>query len=227
MGVVIRDELQRWSIPLRCFAVCIAFSIFGTILSKITGLNPGSIPMYASILTMLSGVLTLHRSLGSINALVWTLLLGASAELIGLNTGFPFGRYRYTDAWKPTIELSQFFFFPVLLPLAWFLIVGASWLTFSHLKGWMSILMTGVLATIIDFGMEEVMVRRLKYWFWLDESRLPGGAPWLNSVGWFVVSVWAATILRRRCAEKIDESTNEGPLVLSLYLCLMLALWIF
>lgn len=227
MNLVERVAGHKWSIPLRLFAGCIFFSIAGTILSKTTQLDPGPIPMYASILTMLSGVWTLHRSLGSWQALVWTLLLGASAELFGLSTGIPFGRYRYSDAWKPTIELSPFLYFPILLPFAWFLIVGASWLTFSHLRGPKSILYAGILATLIDFGMEEVMVRRLQYWHWNPETSLPGGASWLNPIGWLIVSVWAAAILRIRSADKVEESTNEGPFVLSLYLALMFTLWVF
>lgn len=221
------SQVSQWSVPLRLFAGCIGFSIFGTVVTKVAHLNPGPIPVVASLCTMFTGVWALHHSLKSIPALVWTLVLGASSELIGLQTGVPFGSYAYTSRWQPVIELAPNLYFPVQLPFAWFLIVGGAWLCFSHLRGSAGIFAAAFFATVIDFGMEEVMVRRLQYWNWKTATFLPGGAAFLNPLGWFLVSAVGASILRRYCKDTISESTNEGPLVLFLYLLLMVVLWLF
>src|SRR5690606_35994673 len=44
------------------------------------------------------------------------------AEAVGSTTGFPFGEYHYTDALQPQIAGL-----PLLVPLAWFMMLPPSW----------------------------------------------------------------------------------------------------
>src|SRR5690606_38376651 len=47
-------------------------------------------------------------------------------EAVGTATGFPFGAYTYTDKLQPQIAHV-----PLLIPLAWFMMLPASWLMAS------------------------------------------------------------------------------------------------
>ena len=132
-------------------------------------------------------------------ALGVVLVLGTVAEVAGVLTGFPFGRYAYTTRWWPVVSLPDGHWFPLQVPFAWFLVVGASLLAVSRLgqgrlgKG--SVLLTGALAATIDLIMEPVMTGPLGYWRWLDAGPLPGGAPIANFLGWFATAAVAALAL--------------------------------
>ena len=106
--------------------------------------------------------------------------------------------------------------FPLLLPLAWLLVAGGSYLVAR--RAWLG----AILATAADFVMEPVMVQRLGYWRWLEPGPLPGGAPWLNPIGWFVCTWVAGLILSRR--ER--KSTLDAPVVLGGFLLLVAGLGI-
>lgn len=222
--------LKNCSVSFRFYAGMVLFSLVGTIASKTFHVSPGQIPVYASILTMCAGVLTLFKGIGSLRALIFTLCIGASSEILGLYTGYPFGRYEYTDRWLPLVILPKDIYFPILLPFAWFLIVGASWLSFSNVAGWKRMLSAAGLATFIDFLMEAVMVNKLRYWEWKRHSIYPGGADWMNPFGWFLVSLAACQALNFYSKPQTNNDSteiNEGRWVVGLYCVLMATLWLF
>lgn len=136
--------------------------------------------------------------------LLIVLLLGASVEWIGVETGFPFGRYAYTERWWPTIPMPSGGRFPLLVPFAWFLMAGASYLAVSR-KNRVSVLVGGFLAALLDLAMEPVMVGPLGYWRWLDGGPLPGGVPIANFLGWFVTSCLAGLALHSAGAWKVED----------------------
>lgn len=188
----------------KAFLGLVAFSILGTAITKATGLDPGPIRPVASLLTILLGFYALAR-LAKWPHVVAVLGIGAAAELIGLYTGYPFGRYEYTSAWWPTLQLSGGHRFPLLLPFAWFLVAGGCALALRPL-GKPAIILAPLMATLIDLFMEPIMVGKLAYWRWIDQGPLPGGAPWLNVVGWFATSLCAALILRRGKTQSQDPA---------------------
>jgi uncharacterized membrane protein len=232
-----------WSRPLKFFVALAVFSIFGTILTKYTGLSPGIIPQAASILLIGTGVCIVGRSLQPLYLLLGVLILGASVEIIGIYQEVPFGNYLYTDKWWPITSLpgklvaekSLPTFFPLQLPFAWLMIVGGTFASLSKLQDrrWLRVLLTAVLATVIDFFMEEVMVRVFHYWTWQEAlgnspSLLPGGAPLLNSMGWFGVALVGAFVLSFSKAEKKEcEDSNESLMMLTFYVLLMLVAYLF
>lgn len=185
---------------LRLYLGLVAFSLLGSAFSQMTGLNPGPIAPIASAATLFVGLgaafspwIAHGRSCA---VLLPTLLLGASSEISGVISGYPFGRYAYTDRWWPTVPLTSESRFPVLVPFAWLLVAGSAWLAAPG-KGVGKILLGASIATFVDFLMEPVMAGPLDYWRWQEHGPLPGGAPMLNSVGWFVVSCFAGAILTR------------------------------
>lgn len=177
----------------RLFLGLVAFSLAGSLFSRLARLDPGPIAPAASLLTLGAGIVatfgeyvrTVDRPWPRLGA---ALTLGATSEVVGLATGFPFGRYAYTGAWWPTVVLP-FGLFPLALPFAWLLMAGASRLSVR------SILLGGLLAAVVDLAMEPVMAGPLRYWRWLAPGPLPGGAPVANFLGWWGVATLAGAIL--------------------------------
>lgn len=214
----------------------IAFSCLGTVLSASTGLDPGPIRPIASALILLVGVglifgLAAHKIGGrkALAALLGTLIIGGSSEVAGLYTGYPFGRYRYEAAWEPTWPMGEGYLFPLLLPVAWAMVVGACFLVASDwLSSGIAIWLTALMATLYDLLLEGVMVNVLQYWTWLDPSwpigpGFPPGVPLMNSVGWFGTSLIAAYWLDH-CRLRDAESSRTGVLVLSGHAALLAVL---
>jgi putative membrane protein len=191
----------------------VAFSILGSLMSALTKLSPGPIAPVASALTLLAGLAALYAEHIPTRALVTTLLIGTSAEVIGLATGYPFGRYVYTTAWQPTVQLGQLGPFPLLLPFAWLLMVGAAEGTVGPRP--YRVLIVALLAAAIDLLMEPVMAGPLGYWKWLDKGPLPGGAPLLNFIGWFAVALLATTVSRQSEARPTARYVLAGHLALT------------
>ncbi|MBN9502988.1 MAG: hypothetical protein BGO01_21305 [Armatimonadetes bacterium 55-13] len=190
--------MRHLSIWCRIYVGLVAFSILGSGLTALTGLDPGPIKPAAALLTLLFGTLAVFAPFEKRGVLLCgaVVAIGAMSEVCGIYTGWPFGRYAYSSVWWPTFTLPGGHFFPALLPFAWALVVGGA---YAHGKG---VWMAAILATLMDFVMEPVMTGRLRYWNWLEAGPLPGGAPVLNSIGWFVVSLLAAAAMSGLGASK-------------------------
>lgn len=205
----------------RVYVGLISFSVFGTLLQRITGLEAGLIAPISSFLLITCACATLVAEIRDRTSLRRALLifasmvtLGGCAEIIGLHVGLPFGSYEYTGRWLPNLMLPTGFSFPLMLPLAWFMVVAACGLTTR------SVFWAALLATAVDFVMEPVMVSSLRYWTWIGrETGYP--APAINFVGWFFVSLVGSAFCRS--AFKSDKPTR-APLVLALYLGLLLTI---
>jgi uncharacterized membrane protein len=173
-----------------------AFSILGTFFSRKFQIDPGMIAPISGFLFTMTGAMVIALSLKDWKPCLLLLVICGLSEVVGLFTGFPFGRYEYTNWWWPTIALSEGHFFPILLPFAWLMIVGGSYLASRNFldKNW-SVLSSALTATMIDAPMELAMTRIFGYWTWKDKGPV-FGAPTQNSIGWFAVSLVAALILR-------------------------------
>ncbi|MCX7790583.1 MAG: carotenoid biosynthesis protein [Chloroflexaceae bacterium] len=205
------------SAATKAYLACVLFSIAGTGLSVATGLDPGPIRPLAAAATLLLGVAALLaaplRALGAARALGGAglvLAVGAASEVAGLYTGFPFGRYEYTERWQPVLPLPGGHVFPVLLPFAWFLVAGACYLWVSRwMTGWAAALAGALLAAAVDAAMEPVMTGPLGYWRWLEPTVL-GIAPAANFGGWVGVSLLAGLILGRFGFGRVGSPADAG-----------------
>lgn len=198
---------EQWQAKLtKLYVASVLFSCFGIAAQKFLKADPGPIAPLMSAIIMLSGAGSVALSIGRLTSVGWVLGIGALAEIIGLFTGFPFGRYEYTDRWVPTVPLGMGHRFPLLLPLAWLMMVGGSFLFVSrYWQGWKLVVGTAALAAAIDIPMERAMTDVLGYWKWTPPGPLYG-APVLNVFGWLGVGALAAFSIRKA---KVQERSSR------------------
>jgi putative membrane protein len=114
--------------------------------------------------------------------------VAAGAEILGVNTGVPFGRYQYSDLLAPTL-----FSMPVIIPFAWLMMAYPAFIIARALtSSWWSVALIGSLAlTAWDLFLDPQMIGA-GYWSW-QEPGLPiaglNEIPWTNLIGWFAVSL--------------------------------------
>ena len=121
------------------------------------------------------------------------LVLSWGVEFLGSSTGFPFGRYHYTDRLQP-----QLAHVPLLIPFAWLMMLPPSWgiaaaLT-DEMRGLPFIVLSGLALTAWDLFLDPQMVR---WGLWVWEQR--GGyfgIPWVNFVGWALAASLITAIVR-------------------------------
>ena len=116
-------------------------------------------------------------------------LLTYAVEFIGSRTGYPFGRYHYTDLLQPQIGHV-----PLLIPLAWLMMLPCAWAVASHFSTWHFALFSALALTAWDLMLDPQMVG-WGLWVWQQ----PGGyfgIPWLNFGGWVLTAVLLTTLLR-------------------------------
>ena len=125
------------------------------------------------------------RHWGSPAARRWAfiVLVGSLAlETCGALTGFPFGRYVYTDRFGPVLGVV-----PLTIPLAWHVVLtNALFLVRAvvpHAPRWAEAAAVGLLATLYDAVLEPFAVRVKGYWLWQG-----GAVPVQNYAAWFAVS---------------------------------------
>ena len=148
----------------------------------LTGIEVGVLVQAASVLVILAHRWGTWRAL----AVGFTIaLLALVFEALGTGIRFPFGGYFYTPRLQP-----QIFNVPVLIPIAWLMMLPPAWAVAYLLVGKSSRLLWAVVSaaafTAWDFFVDPQMVA-WDYWHW----NLPGGyfgIPWSNFVGWFLVS---------------------------------------
>lgn len=108
------------------------------------------------------------------------------AELLGSATGFPFGRYHYTDLLQPQLAGV-----PLLIPLAWMMMLAPAWAIAKIILGesarsWAFILLSACAFTAWDLFLDPQMVA---WGFWVWETPGPYfGIPVSNYFGWLLVS---------------------------------------
>jgi len=152
--------------------------------------------------------------------LVLVTVTAVAFEAVGLATGLPYGRYRYSDALGPTL-LGV----PFLVPLAWLMMawpsrVLAERLTGTAPTGWRRGARIAAAAGIFagwDVVLDPQMVQA-GYWTWVHpEPGLPGidAVPLTNLAGWLLAGLVLMTLLdllatRTAVAPRIGDA---APLV--------------
>jgi putative membrane protein len=111
-------------------------------------------------------------------------VLGFAAEALGVHSGFPFGRYEYTNVLQP-----QIIGVPLVMAAAWIVLAAyvKAMLKSFRLAAWLETMIASMWMTVIDLVIDPLAAGDLKYWRWIDAGAYYG-IPTQNFLGWFVVS---------------------------------------
>ncbi len=133
--------------------------------------------------------------------------LGFLVEYIGETTGFPFGRYQYTDLVQPKL----FGVVPLAICAAWMMTAAASFEIARTLgeKRWGMrgvLLLTATLVLLLDLQIETVAALINGYWVWIDSGPYYG-VPTANFVAWWLVGFAMAAVLWRLLGGATHEAS--------------------
>lgn len=120
------------------------------------------------------------RRAGSLLALA-AAATGTAAEVVGVRTGRPFGRYHYGSGLGPALRGV-----PAGVPLAWVMMAPAAWSVAGHLRPAhvpRALVAAGAL-TAWDVALDPRMARE-GYWTWPGGGRYEG-VPASNFAGWLL-----------------------------------------
>ena len=180
-------NLSYWQTLSRQYGgwVLLVFHVVGTVLLG-GDLHP-SLVYLTPLNLMLVFALYLLASESISRPLFYSLpvLLGFIIEVIGTQTGWPFGAYSYSDVLGPRL-----FETPILIGVLWWVLLRS----FDDLVGhrisnhWWSSVFVGLLMVMLDVLIEPVAIA-LNFWAWEAEA-----VPFENYVAWFVLSTIFARI---------------------------------
>lgn len=135
----------------------------------------------------------------TISTFIIIAVLTWGAEFIGHNTGLPFGEYSYTNSLQPQIAGV-----PLLIPIAWFMLLPSSWVMAqlivgkrdSTMKHIAFISVSALTLTVWDLFLDPQMVA-WGFWEWTNPSGY-FGIPYLNYFGWFLLASVVTAVIRPR-----------------------------
>ena len=131
------------------------------------------------------------------------ILLGFIIEVIGTNTGWPFGAYTYGEVLGP-----QLFNTPLMIGVLWWVLIRA-WYDLTKMwttNSWLKALITGTAMVSMDLLIEPVAIE-LGYWSWEGET-----VPLSNYIAWFVLATLFA-----RFTSAGDTSNRLSPWVIIIF----------
>lgn len=172
-----------------------AFSVAYTIVSILIRVEPPHwIISSTTLLFFVFAVFHAANQLGVRSMLVFlsiTFVVSFVFETVGVLTGLIYGAYYYTNKLGPKLGVV-----PVLIPIAWFMMMYASYAIVHAVTGktrarslgwsvWRALL--GAMAmTAWDFGMDPQMVAR-GHWVWTQGGEY-FGIPVQNFIGWLATT---------------------------------------
>lgn len=112
---------------------------------------------------------------------VFAFTIGMLVEIIGVNTGFPFGEYYYTNNLM-LLVLGV----PLIIGINWFLlsygIVSLFNGYFSTFPYWLKVVLSAALMTFLDVLIEPFAIHN-KLWLWTSDV-----VPYQNYLSWFIIA---------------------------------------
>jgi len=174
----------------------LSLPLLGWILGEdylLRGMSVGVLMQATAVLVILYNAWGLQRTVISFGLVG---LLSYFAELLGSQTGLPFGKYHYTDLLQPQIAGV-----PLLIPLAWMMMLPPAWaiaqfITRKSGRHWSFIAITALAFTAWDLFLDPQMAG-WGFWVWQP----PGGyfgIPLSNYLGWLVVSALLTLVANPR-----------------------------
>lgn len=198
------DELTRgfprpWQARSFLWAIgALAFFFPFSLFFVAGGFLPPQFSWMSSVIIILAGIATFLSELRTERvATAAVRLVGVAVplflvELIGSRTGYPFGRYEYTNELGLLVAGV-----PVAISVAWYCTVVNAWRIAERLVGGnrrsgvlARALLGGLLALGLDVALEPVAGFVEGYWVWQS-----GSVPLQNYLSWFLLSAMAVCAL--------------------------------
>ena len=131
--------------------------------------------------------------------------LGFAAELHGVATGKPFGRYHYSGKLGPLVGGV-----PLLAAAAWAMMARPSWVVAGHLtaRRLPRIFLAAGALTAWDVFLDPRMARE-GYWTWPDGGRYEG-VPASNFLGWWITGADVFALWSLLDGEPPDAGDDEA-----------------
>lgn len=169
--------------------------------------NVSWINLLLSLLVVLAFQKTLSKNTLVFAAFAFT--LGMLVEILGVNTGFPFGTYYYTDKFG-----IQVWGVPLIIGLNWVLLsYCCAILTESHFSNdWLKIVAASALMLALDVLLEPFAIRH-SFWVWKDAT-----PPIQNFLSWFVVSLPIQWVFRKQLAGSSNKISTAYLFILVAFL---------
>ncbi len=193
---------QRWSIkagpPVLALLVVWVLSMILLPVGRWTlgeaaivpGVTLSALLQVSAVLVILTGAWGLRRA--ALTAAV-VVVSAWALEFVGSQTGLPFGAYRYTDRLQPQVGAV-----PLLIPLAWLMMLPPAWAVGARLAGRASGL-TFIAASALAFTAWDLFLdpQMVGWHFWTWQT--PGGyfgIPWANFIGWLLGAALITALAR-------------------------------
>jgi putative membrane protein len=128
----------------------------------------------------------------TVTTVVTIAIMGWLVEFVGSKTGFPFGVYGYTGRLQPQLGGV-----PLLIPVAWFMLMPCAWTIASLLAGgrrWLFVVISVLAFVAWDLFLDPQMVT-WDFWRWAEPSGY-FGIPWSNYTGWALAALLMTLIVR-------------------------------
>ncbi|PZD94078.1 carotenoid biosynthesis protein [Paenibacillus sambharensis] len=139
-----------------------------------------------------------NRDRGSGLLLILAAAVTYAAEWIGTVTGWPFGRYAYTDTLRLFVEEV-----PVGIAMAWVGILSMSLLLARSQSRVLRALEVGGYALLLDLVLDPVAYAR-QFWIWLEPGSFGSfyGVPLQNFASWFTIAALLSLLFPLRAAPR-------------------------
>lgn len=202
MLIKIRSQvLQFSSIQITLLTIWALVMVSLPIIDWSTGwaamIGPITVGVSVTAGTVIALLWAVWGAAATLRVAVSILTLSWAAEVIGSRTGFPFGRYSYTDALQP-----QILDVPLQIPLGWLMMLPPSWAVAQAIVNWTKprwefpafVGFSALAMTAWDLFLDPMMVT-WEMWVW-DHPGSYFGIPWINYLGWLLVSALITILIR-------------------------------
>jgi putative membrane protein len=197
-------------------SVVMAFVINGGGIIAYSWWGPSLIGKLSAINLLMMSVLVIINQEDMSKQIIMTLatlmLIGLTAEWLGVHGGILFGDYYYTG-----VLGAALWNVPIVIGLNWAIVIlgcytlssimlSSSWTPVKLKTRAFKIMLTALLATVFDYLLEPAAIH-LNFWQWKDAE-----VPLLNYASWFGVSLVAALLLSLR---KLTDNKFAAVLLLT------------
>jgi uncharacterized membrane protein len=166
----------------------------------------------ATLFLVLAAILVFvgTRNRYEITTLLGVALLGFISEVMGVHLHVPFGEYNYSNILRPKL-----FDVPLVMALAWVTLVAyvKQMLSYVNLSSWVERIVGAMWLTSIDLVIDPLAANQLGYWHWANRG-VYYGVPMTNFAGWFVVSLLAFTICRKKFEPSVSVRLTGVTIIL-------------